>query len=622
MKQSILAAILFAVAATAQAEPYGSYLTWMGFNAGNAGNGNYSTMYGSFSGANSSGMEGSSFMGVMSGYYTSDLIDCFGAGFRALQDATYSSNVCAIGRNAGRGANYLHNCFFVGNGAGRDTESLTNCVFIGRDAGRGVSNLADRTYINGQFYADRASGTFYIRPTPGSDQDALTYSNGVLKIGAKVLSRHNERVGFTASLYLSEDGDDANDGLTLATAKRTIAATVAAANAMGTSNIVVAVLDGDYTTPFSDFGANSTLTFRSVNGKETTRIVGGLNAVVSWSSHSCIWQGFTFTGFVGQGFMSDNARVCRFGAMAFEDCDFVDNAFEAEEDYTAYQLCDFVRCRFYRNKYYIRDWNAVGALGIIFRSCNFYASTIDGMEIYNIGGAPNTSYAVIWSDIAAERCLFKLPCTYIRYNEYRGKPQYRFRDVTIVAPSVHRKEFNNNSWNVTNGHPYPMGQSVTNCFYVIGDFAPGTVYRWCGTAATNCIPDRFVACASADLTDDCVANDEDCPSVRDDGKRDYGWKTTAFGAFKYARLLEARLAAVPEVLRIRDPASGNIYQFSVADGELSVSSVSNEVQTATRLLATRGEATTAGADEDEDEPGTETVMVGRYIVVRRKGDNR
>ena len=620
MKHSTLMAILFTVAATAQAEPYGSYLTWMGFNAGNSGGGEYSTMYGSFSGANSSGMEGSSFMGVMSGYYTSDLIDCFGAGFRALQDATYSSNVCAIGRNAGRGANYLHNCLFVGNGAGRDTESLTNCVFIGRDAGRGVSNLADRTYINGQFYADRASGSFFIRPTPGSDRGALTYSNGVLKIGGAVLYSRRDKVPFSANLYLSVDGDDANSGQTLATAKRTLAGVVSAANAMVTSNLVVAVMDGDYTPPYGDFGASNSIVFCSINGRERTRIVGGVNSVLACDSEPCEWIGFTFTGFVGNGFHDSQAnRVCRFGGMAFEDCDFIDSGFETDETYTAYQSCDFIRCRFDRNTYYIQSWNSLARKGVLYRNCHFRDSTIDNIELRDVGGGWDVDHTFVMSyDITAERCLFKLPASIIGYPN-----RVSFRDVTIIAPSVIQQHFSNTFWNTTACHPVPMNpELVTNCFCVVGDYVPGTVYNLCGRPATNCIPDVVVACASAELTEDCVAINEDCPSVRDDGKKDYGWKTSAFGAFKYARLLEARLAAVPEVLRIRDPASGNIYQFSVADGELSVSSVSNEVQTATRLLATRGEATPAGADEDEDEPGTETVMVGRYIVVRRKGDNR
>ena len=36
------------------------------------------------------------------------------------------------------------------------------------------------------------------------------------------------------------------------------------------------------------------------------------------------------TGFVGTGFESDRTIVCRFGGMVFEDCDFVDNAFDTE----------------------------------------------------------------------------------------------------------------------------------------------------------------------------------------------------------------------------------------------------------------------------------------------------
>ena len=621
MKKLIALAVV--CASTAYAEPSGAYLTWMGYDAGQYGYGDYTTLYGAYSGSSANDFQRSSFMGIMSAYNSYYLCDTLGLGFRAMQEAQYATNVVALGSMAGRNAQSLDNCFFLGRNAGRDAYGLNNCFFVGTDAGRGVHDVSDRTYIDGQLYADKGSGSFYIRPTPGSNRDALTYSNGVLKIGARILSQRNERVDFSANLYLSEDGDDANDGLTLATAKRTIAGTVAAANAMGTSNIVVAVMDGEYTPPFSDFGADYTLTFRSVNGKETTRVVGGLNAVLSWTSHYCIWQGFTFTGFVGTGFKNDNTIVCRFGAMVFEDCDFVDNAFDTEDAYTAYQLCDFVRCRFYRNKYYIRDWNATGSLGVIFRGCYFYASTIDGMEIYNLGGSPATSYPVIWADIEAERCLFKLPCTYVRYETKSGKPQYRFRDVTMIAPSVHRKEFNNTFWGVSTGFPYPMGESVTNCFYVIGDFEPGTVYKWCGTAATNCIPDRFVACASADLTDESVAADESCPSVRDDGYKDYGWKSSVFGAYKSARRLAERLAEPSDAVRVRDPATGTIYLVSVDGGELNVSTVSNAVVEVTppasnAVLSVSRPVLAASSDEEEEDDGTVITKVGKFTVVIRR----
>ena len=180
MRYNVLIAIL--CAATAHAEPSGAYLTWMGCNAGYEGGGNYSTMYGAYSGASSSDLQGTSFMGVMSGYHAWSVYDAIGLGFRALQDSQACTNVYAIGRNAGREAYNNANCLFIGPGAGRSGESLTNCVFIGAAAGYGANGVTDRTYINGQFYADSASGSFYIRPTPGTNANAIAYSNGVLKV--------------------------------------------------------------------------------------------------------------------------------------------------------------------------------------------------------------------------------------------------------------------------------------------------------------------------------------------------------------------------------------------------------------------------------------------------------
>lgn len=620
MKKLIALALILAT--TAHAEPSGNYLTWMGHDAGQYGHGDYTTLYGALSGGSASDFQRSSFGGVMSGYSSYYICDSLGFGFRAMQDAQYATNVVAFGSMAGRNVQNLDNCFLFGRNAGRDSYGLNNCFFVGTDAGRGLHDMTDRTYIIGQFYADKGSGSFYVRPNPGSDRDALTYSNGVLKIGTKVLSRRNERVNFSANLYLSGEGDDANDGLTLATAKRTLAGVVSAANAIGTNGLVVAVMDGDYEPPYSDFGADYPMVFRSVNGKADTRIVGGLNSVLAWSSSRCKWIGFTFTGFTGKGFVYNSDRVCRFGDMAFEDCDFIDNDFETEEAYTAYQLCSFVRCNFDRNAYRIAT-TGWGLKGTLYRGCDFFKTTIANIELYDTSGGYDIYHTTLLYDISAEQCLFSLPSSAVR----NQSSKFSMKDVTIIAPSVFPPHFDYSAPvtakpTARNLCPIPaFSGKVTNCFYVVGNFVPGMTYDLC-VSATNYVEDAFVACASANLTADYVADDEDCPSVRDDGKKDYGWKSSAFGAPKYVRRVAAMLMEPPDAVRVRDPATGAIYLVTVDGGELNVSTVTNAVvevsPPASNVVqsVSRPVLAASASGEDEDDPNETVETVGKFTVVR------
>ena len=166
-----LGVVFIILAKIALAEPYGDYLTWVGFEAGNGTHAEYSLFFGAFSGESGGEFSRTGLFGVNAGFGAYDLYSCHGFGFRSLDNSECLKDVVAIGRSSGR-----------------DSVNLTNCFFVGANAGRGITNVEDRTYIGGQFYADRASGEFYIRPTPGSDLDALTYSKGTLRLGGKVVA--------------------------------------------------------------------------------------------------------------------------------------------------------------------------------------------------------------------------------------------------------------------------------------------------------------------------------------------------------------------------------------------------------------------------------------------------
>lgn len=383
-------------------------------------------------------------------------------------------------------------------------------------------------------------------------------------------------VPFAFDLCLSPDGDDAADGLSPGTAKRTLAGAVAAANATGRTNLVVAVCEGDYEPPYADFGATNAIVFRAVGDKARTRVVGGTNAVCALTSASCAWQGFTFTGFAGKGAEDDGVRICRFGGMTFRDCDFADNDFVTEYGYAAYNECRFYGCAFDRSTYRIVRWDGNSSKGILYRSCVFDGCSVDGVTTKGADAYTNDYddslenewYHILMWDIAATNTIFRLPGSMHANNSYR----YKYRNVTIVAPSAWCIPPKTTSYRT----PFPTNAAyVTNCLYVIGDAKPGSSagYILAGTNTVEvprCVKGVYVALdGSANLTAEGVAADADCPSVRDDGQPDYGWKSSGLGAAKTSlaqakRYADTKASSVSSSLASHRNSRANPHKVTAA----------------------------------------------------------
>ena len=352
-------------------------------------------------------------------------------------------------------------------------------------------------------------------------------------------------IPFPFDLCLSPDGDDAADGLSPKTAKRTLAGAVAAANATGLTNLVVAAFEGDYEPPYADFGAVNAIVFRAVGDRARTRVVGGTNAVCALASASCEWRGFTFTGFAGKGagdLTPAYEPICRFGGMAFRDCDFADNDFVVDYGYAAYNTCQFFNCTFDRSTYRIIQGSPNNVShGILYRSCAFDDCSVNGVTLKGAvhgngdydDALENTTYHILMWDIDAGDTIFRLPGSMHANNR-----RYRYRNVTLIAPSAWCVPPKSTSYKT----PFPTDAAyVTNCLYVIGDAKPGSTsgYILAGkntAEVPRCAKGVYVALdGSANLTADGVAADMESPAVRDDGEPDYGWKSSGLGAAKTAR---------------------------------------------------------------------------------------
>ena len=552
-----LFAFLCAAASAAVAAPNGPYLSYVGNDVGKNGRAEMSNFIGAESGAGIGDTTRSGFYGVRSGAYSRYLYGVNALGFWSSAQTVLLTNVFAVGTssareahdvedsvfvgvNAGRNAYFVEDSVFFGSDTGRNAYFVKDGVFFGAGAGRDVHGVTGRVDVCGLVYADRASGDFRI----GSPATGLSYSDGRLRIGGRTIAEKPTTVPFAFDLCLSPDGDDAADGLTLGTAKRTLAGVVAAANATGRANLVVAVCEGDYEPPCADFGATNAISFRAVGDKARTRVVGGTNAVCALSSASCAWQGFTFTGFAGKGYGERNpayAPICRFGGMTFRDCDFEGNDFVVDYGYAAYNSCRFSACTFDGNTYrIIQDSPNNVSKGILYRSCAFDGCSVDGVTlkgaVHGNGNyddtLENTTYHIFMWDIDADNTLFRLPGSMHANNK-----RYRYRNVTLIAPSAWCVPPKATSYRT----PFPTDAAyVTNCLYVIGDAKPGSssAYILAGTNTAE-VPRSakgvYVALdGSASLTAEGVAADMGCPSVRADGEPDYGWKSSGLGAAKTA----------------------------------------------------------------------------------------
>ena len=130
MKNIALIAIAL-LASAAFGEPSGPYMSYLGYEVGNGGTGEYSNYIGAYSGMFSTGISRCGFYGPASGQYGYKLYGCNGVGFYALANSEYMTNVFAVGTSAARGADHCEDCIYIGKDAGRNFSHRKGDVVIG-----------------------------------------------------------------------------------------------------------------------------------------------------------------------------------------------------------------------------------------------------------------------------------------------------------------------------------------------------------------------------------------------------------------------------------------------------------------------------------------------------------
>ena len=241
----------------------------------------------------------------------------------------------AFGYGAGFGSSGQNeNVVCIGTDSGMNSSGNADCVFIGRDAGKGASGATRRTVVNGQFCADAGEDSFVIAPSPSAPRPPIEYRSGILRENAdiKIETTAADRHAFesaVADVWLSAyDGDDANDGLTPASAVRTIGRAYAVAyNGItnGTFNaaneVVVAVAEGRYDPVALWASVTNGVHYVAVGDKADTVICGSTNdvpmAAVNESEYTeanerrVTMSGFTVTCFRGRFPSTNNPGIVR-----------------------------------------------------------------------------------------------------------------------------------------------------------------------------------------------------------------------------------------------------------------------------------------------------------------------
>ena len=509
MKRKLLTMTgLAAIAAVADIT--GEYNTWHGYHAGDNATGDRATVQGAAAGSGATYIERSEFIGAAAGAFSHDVADSVGLGYRAL-----------------RGAN-----------------SLSHVVAIGSGALAASTNLDSVTWINGQFYASENEDAFWIKPlrTAGAADPAqpgrcpVYYKNGVLReqVGFAIRTDDADRAAWEnadAHVWLSSfDGDDVNDGLSPTGAVKTIggayyAAYIAVTNGtLNASNeIVVAVAEGVYA-PVEIWKHNPTITngisFVATGDRGET-ILDGASAPPRNSNGDdapmfCengtpfTMTGWTITRFNRSMRYSYSVDACYAitGGIKFKRCDITGNHGKI---YQGWLSGDFEDCDIHGNS--VRGWRGDAAYSA-FGSWTGWGHQFISMRRCHIWDNDFSECAyLVWGLYSTvDHCLFEVDF----YESAGGNTAFGNGGYdTVIA-----KTFSNPNVEGVNHGKRPGFH--TNSFVVVA--APGPGYD----ESIYGIGDSCVV-SNANLTADCVAADASCPSVRSDGKPDYGYRNSGFG---------------------------------------------------------------------------------------------
>ncbi len=494
-------------------QPSGSYLTWLGNNAGKDATANQSEFVGALSGQNAHDIYRSSFLGVMSGYNAFGIYNCFAAGIGALANAT----------------------------------NVSGSVFIGPYAGRNARDVSGRTDINGQFFSDKGRDEFRIVTDPAKPVP-VHYRGGILREQTDFAIRTDDadRAAWEradAHVWLSSfDGDDANSGLSPTGAVKTIAGAYNAAyravtnGTLNASNeIVVAVAEGVYAPVDLTSALTNGIAFVATGDRGDTIIDGMLawarddlnptnypygkegarlrcaNGVAFNNSHLAFvapfsLEGFTITRFnyrYGNEGYGDTGRSV-FHGITFKRCDITGNV--PMPRYGTFSG-EFIDCDIHGNKVLPYTYNT--AVSAFFGGwANYYRewARLVRCHVWDNDISPCEKLIYEGSLGWAEHCLFEVEFC---YGFAKGGHN------TYIAETLNNHH--------VSGLSEASGFSPisTNSFFVVRNLEErylGVV----GVQGSNCIV------TNANLTADFVAADASCPSVRSGDLPDYGYRNSGF----------------------------------------------------------------------------------------------
>lgn len=410
MKTWKLAAICaaFTLAAVA-AQMSGDYNSWLGYLAGMNADGNRSTMQGAGAGGESSSIVRTDFIGAAAGAFSTNLEDCVGIGYRALRNSSNMNNVVAIG-----------------------TGALTN-----------RSGLVKATWINGQLFASAQGNTFWIKANPDTPNTnaPIYYADGILNLNAATIRFNGEATaggggGESGPVVIGYDlyvdpanGDDIYAGTSPGTAKRTIDA---AYSLVTTNDMRICLLSGVHASPTGAFTSKNDypayrVKFIAPYGPDKTIIDGEGERCFK----GCQDAFMTISGCTLRNFTVRYLNRCAFFAVAFTNCVFTGDIFQAsEEKGMIFEYCIFEDCRANVTRTFGTDGESSSLFSSFFIGCDAY----DSVFVIAHTNAPKTFAAesyfkdcFIWTDSVKR---FAIDGT------TAAGTSAAFDDCTVICPSA------------------------------------------------------------------------------------------------------------------------------------------------------------------------------------------
>ena len=462
----------------------------------------------------------------------------------------------------------------IGEFAMLGATQCSDSVAIGLAELAGAEHEHGATSINGrQLYISRGFDAFCLNPAQADriQKTPLWYLGGDLHLNARsVRTRHGDLAPLARifaddlrgyDLYLSEDGNDRNDGRSPATPKQTIWGCYLAATNDGER---VAVLPGTYHTPSTYLNTNNvvkttraywfllpehTLQFKAIAGNRHTFITGdGFKYIEHYNSSDPltttetntsslaffngmhVFDGFTVSKLaatvpsvdLSSGVSMTTAPIA--SAIIFRNCVLTDIDSAYNLNWSAFNTVRFedtviTNCSFFA----IQSSKPT----TLFGGCEFANARvfIDDFAATNRWG---NSKAMTFSSCEADNSLFSL---------WPFDPSV---ERTCYYGTNSQRNMMRTSTFIWDGFQSVTGRvnvaNSTNCYFAVGTGIE---------PLTNGLNNAFAAAWTNTLLDaDYVPASLDCPAVHSDGSPDSGWKQSNLGWQKTAKKLAERLSAL------------------------------------------------------------------------------